>query len=218
MTHAARYLAVRAACAPRVSARPPAATPAPTVSKAPLEQAREAVGKGDFAAAAKILRAEADRGNAEAASALGEFYLSGSGVKASLTDAVTWFKKAADATNSAGMFNLGRILMVGGEGVAKDEDKARFLIRSAAEAGYAPAQFAEGQAAEQVEEKVRDYAEALAWYEKAAAQEHAPALLAIGRFYDVGLSVQRDPAKGTENFMKAARSGSPVATQRCSSD
>ncbi len=184
-----------------------AAEPAP----GPLDRARAAAQKGDFAGAIDFLKIEAAKGNAEAANALGELNLAGKGAKPSAAEAARWFQQAADASNPVGMMNLGLLLKKGAEGVPADPDKAAFLIRAAAEEGFAPAQFASGQLAEAGGEDKGDMAEARAWYEKAAAQENPEGLLALAKFYDNGIAGPRDPVKGFDACRRAARAGSLVA-------
>ena len=159
----------------------------PAKPSSPLDGARDAARKGDFAKATELLKAEAAKGNAEAANALGELSLAGRGMKASPAEAVRWFQQAVDASFPAAMLNLGMILRKGAEGVPADPDKANFLIHGAAEEGYAPAQVACGQMAEAGGEDKGDMPGARAWYEKAAAQGNADGLLALSRFLDNGL-------------------------------
>ena len=174
---------------------------------------QEALAKGDFETAAKLIRPEAEKGHADAANMLGEMYVAGRGVKASAAEAMKWFQKAADAGSSAAQFNIARLLFMGGDGVPKDEEKARFLLRTAAEAGWAPAQTQLGSAIESAagEDKAQ-IAEAREWFEKAAAQNQPDALLAMVRFYDGGLGgLEVSPQKAFDFCFRAAKAGSVVA-------
>ncbi len=188
------------------AAEPPAAP-----ATGPLDRARTLATSGDFAGAMTLLEAEAGKGNAEAANALGEANLAGYGVKASAAEAARWFQQAADASFPPAMLNLAVILRKGAEGVPADPDKAVFLIRSAAEEGYAPAQVASGQLAEEGGEDKGDMAAARAWYEKAAAQENPDGLLALARFLDNGIAGPRDAAKAFDACRRAAVAGSALA-------
>lgn len=184
-----------------------AADPANT----PLDRARAAARGGDFKGAMELLTAEAKKGNAEAANALGELSLSGQVGKASAAEAARWFQQAADASYPPGMLNLSTLLRKGTDGVPADPDKANFLIHAAAEEGYAPAQVACGRLAEAGGEDKGDMAEARSWYEKAAAQEDPDALLTLARFHDNGIAGPRDPVKGFAACRRAATVGSLVA-------
>ena len=207
-------LAVLAGCGALFSqaitfaAEPPALPPA-------LQKAQAALDKGDNETAIKLLRAEADKGNAVAANALGEIHIAGRGVKASPAEAAKWFQKAADAGNNNAQFNLARLLFLGPEGVPKDEEKARFLLRTSAEAGYAPAQAQLGGAVESLAVRSEEKAqiiEAREWYEKAAAQGQPDAMLALARFYDGGLGgLEVSAEKAFESCFRATKAGSVVA-------
>ena len=157
-------------------AEPPAVPPpVPTL----LQKARAAVEKGDVEGAVKLLQPEAEKGNAEAANALGELRIAGRGIKASGVEAAKWFQKAADAGNAAAQFNLSRLLFLGSDGIAKDEEKATFLLRTSAEAGYGPAQAQMGGTVESLAARTENkahVAEAREWYEKAAVQNQPDAL------------------------------------------
>ena len=144
-----------------------AADPANT----PLDRARAAARGGDIKGAIELLTAEAKKGSAEAANALGELNLGGQNGKPSPAEAARWFQQAADASYPPGMLNLSTLLRKGADGVPADPDKANFLIRAAAEEGYAPAQVACGRLAEAGGTDKGDMPEARSWYEKAAAQE-----------------------------------------------
>ena len=183
----------------------------PPAAPSPLERARTLATSGDFAGALALLEAEAGKGNAEAANALGEANLAGYGPKASAAEAARWFQQATDASFAPGMLNLAMLLRKGAEGVPADPDKAVFLIRAAAEEGYAPAQVASGRLAEEGGEDKGDMAAARAWYEKAAAQENADGLLALARFLDNGIAGERDAAKAFDACRRAAIAGSALA-------
>ncbi len=213
------WLAVLAGCgalffqAITLAAPPAAATPAPASS--PLQKAKDALAKGDVEGALKLLRPEAEKGNAEAANAVGELQMAGRGVKVAPLEAMKWFQKAADAGNKAGQFNLARLLFIGAEGLPKDEEKANFLLRTSAEAGYAPAQAQLGTVVETAANRTEDkaqVAEAREWYEKAAAQDQPDALLAMSRFYDFGIGgLEASPPKAFDFCFRAAKAGSIVA-------
>ena len=54
----------------------------------------------------------------------------------------------------------------------------------------------------------RDYGKALAWYRKAAGQDHGGAGASVGHAYDVGRGVPQDPAQAANWYRKAADDGS----------
>ncbi len=90
-----------------------------------------------------------------------------------------------------------------GHGAPRSVDKALKYYSLAAEQGYDEAQnsLASGlQAAQR-------YSEALTWYEKAAAQNHALATNNLAYLYDLGLGVPQDRRKGFELYSRAANLG-----------
>lgn len=191
----------------------PAAEPSPPAG--PLQKALAAAQSGDFATARKLLDAEAAKGNAEAANGIGELTLAGRGGKSNPAEAAKWFQKAADAGDGAAMFNLSQLLDSGADGVAPNKEKALFLLKASAEAGYAPGQHRMALSLEPNPKARIDkakYAEARAWLERAAAQEYPDALLALVRYHDDGLGgVAVDTQKGTALCLRAAKAGSVLA-------
>lgn len=185
--------------------------PAAEEGGSPLQRAQALGLKGDIEGAVELLKNAAGKGNAEAANALGELYLMGQGMSPSPTEAVRWFQQAADAAFPLASLNLGMLLVKGADGVPADPDKGQFLIRSAAEEGFAPAQVVMGNQAEKGGSDAGDPVEARAWFEKAAAQENAEGLLALARFHDGGIGGPRDLGKGFELCRRAALAGSALA-------
>jgi uncharacterized protein len=193
--------------------------PAPKPAEAPkppeaFVKAKAAAEKGDFATAAKLLTEEAEKGNADAMSAVADFYLAGRGVTASAETAVKWLTKGADAGHAPSQTSLAALLYNGTAGVKKDEERAKFLLQAAAESGYASAQYQWGALAEaMVDSKSREpnWKDSRDWYEKAAAQGHPEALLAMVRYHDRGLGAPPNPEKGTEACLAAVKAGSVVA-------
>jgi len=64
----------------------------------------------------------------------------GDGVAKDAEQAVSWYRRAAEAGHADAQFNLG-ICYSNGDGVAKDAEQAVSWFRRAAEAGHAAAQF-----------------------------------------------------------------------------
>ena len=72
---------------------------------------------------------------------LGYMYVRGFGVKQDHTEAVRWWRKAADRGNAPAMNNLG-IMYEEGLGVKQDSAEARQWYQKAAAKGYAGAKAA----------------------------------------------------------------------------
>jgi uncharacterized protein len=97
---------------------------------------------------------------------------------------------------------------------AGDYSAALSILRPLAEKGDADAQeelarlYVEGWGV------ARDPAEALRWFERAAAQDHPTALYNLGRVYEKGLVVGADRGKALEMFRSAAQLGDAEAEGR----
>jgi uncharacterized protein len=187
--------------------------PAPPMPEA-LQKAQEAAQAGDFAKALALLEAEAAKGNGEAANAIGELQMSGKGGKSTPAEALKWFQRGADAGFPQAHFNLARLLYRGAPDVPRDEEKAKFHMQQAAEAGFAPAQVQYGKLLEASVDllgREPDWKEPRAWFEKAVAQGNTDGQLALMRYLDEGLGGPRDPARSMELCVQAAKAGSVVA-------
>jgi TPR repeat protein len=178
-----------------------------------IKQAAAAAGKGDYNTAYKLVRGEAERGEPAAANIIGEMTMAGRGVAASPEEAARWFEKAVAAKFPAAQLNLARLLRQG-IGKPKDEERAKFLVLQAAEAGFAPAQVEHGrmlEAAVDLKARSPDFSEARKWIEKAAAQGYPDALFALVRYTDEGLAGPADPVAATKLCRRAAQGGSGAA-------
>ncbi|MDR3498102.1 MAG: tetratricopeptide repeat protein [Parvibaculum sp.] len=91
----------------------------PALASDPQSEARAAIDAGDYAKAAKLLQALADKGDGAAAFNLGVMYGRGQGVAKSDVIAASWFEKAARDGNALAQLDLG-IMYRNGQGVAID--------------------------------------------------------------------------------------------------
>jgi uncharacterized protein len=105
----------------------------------PLEDARTAEQRGDYATEMALLRPLADQGNAVAEIDLGLMYEHGQGVPQDFAQAVIWYQKAADQGNANGQTDLGW-MYVHGRGVPQDFAQALVWLRKATDQGYARAE------------------------------------------------------------------------------
>jgi TPR repeat protein len=91
-----------------------------------------------------------------------------------------------------------------------DYPKALDHFRAAAVAGdadamyYTAVMYAEAQGVAKP-----NLAEAIRWYEKAAARDQPKALLTMGRMHVTGYGVERDPQKALELFERAVKATPP---------
>jgi len=93
--------------------------------------------------------------------------------------------------------------------MSKRSERAEKKYREDAEKGDPVAQFNLGHAYYRDAEETQDYAEALTWIRKAAAQDYGLALAQLGYIYHFGSGVPVDPAESKSWFRKAAEQGDP---------
>jgi TPR repeat protein len=115
-------------------------------------------------------------------------------------------KAPADAVTPEAQIERG-LAYARGEGVARDDAKARELLEAAASQGVARAQYLAGAMRESGRGGPRSYEDALQWYQRAAEQGYPAAEAAVGRFYGRGLGVPRDVAQRTSWYRRAADHG-----------
>ena len=126
-----------------------------------------------------VLARQADEGNARAMAELGYLYGVGEGVPKNPKQSYLWYRKAAEAGDVSGMFNLA--LVYSAEGELKDEAKAVEWYRRAARAGDRNAMFNLADSYEHGKGINRDYKEAIKWYGKANDSEVEGAADALQR-------------------------------------
>lgn len=120
-------------------------TPAPVAQVAepqltPASEGFSAFENGQYARAESILRPHADAGNSDAQNVLGIMYLDGLGVAASDQRAESWFRKAANDGNAAGLYHLGAMIYYQrAAGGVDPYETAKSLLQNAAGQGSDPA-------------------------------------------------------------------------------
>lgn len=134
----------------------------------PLEDGIAAYNRGDPKAALKLWQPLAEAGNPDAQVNIGVLHANGEGVPQSYSEAMIWYRKAADQGDVFALNNLG-LMYMRGQGVTPSDSMAVQLYRQAAEENFAPAQFnlatmyAQGRGVE------KDRAEAYKWVTLAIA-------------------------------------------------
>ncbi|MFN4143905.1 tetratricopeptide repeat protein, partial [Aestuariivirga sp.] len=113
------------------------ATPA---GAAPIDDARAAYAKGDYAQAFAAAQELAKAGDARAMTLLGLMYRKGRGTAADTDTAITWFTGAGEKGEAEAQLALG-LIYLDEQGGRFDYDKGASWLRRAAEAGLAEAQF-----------------------------------------------------------------------------
>jgi TPR repeat protein len=158
------------------------------------------------------IRAQAERGNADAQKRLGAIYARGQGVKQDYAQAAHWYRRAADQGHAGAQAALGE-LYEAGQGVTRDDAEAAQWYRRAAEQGHAPAQYNLAILYVMGKGVPHDNAEALKWYRQAADHGDALAQYNLGMRYYEGNAVAPDPVEAYQWLSLAAAQGMPDAAK-----
>lgn len=152
----------------------------------------------------RTIRDRADGGSHDAMVALAGMLLNNdAGGEA---EALTWYRKAAEAGDAQGMANVGSMYF-NGRGVEKDEREAARWLRKAMEAGDTSAtallafQYARGMGVP------KDEREAARLYRKAAEEGQPQAMLNLGIAYQEGLGVPKDLPEAAYWYRRSAEAG-----------
>jgi len=146
-----------------------------------------------------FLNRSAAKGYAPSQSRLGFIYEQGRDFGA----AAGWYRKAAAQNEEMGLCNLA-VLLLQGNGVAKDPAQGIALLTKAADQGSAFAKYRLAVCYQQGEGVPQDYAQCVHWYRQAAEEGYGPAINNLGDKYEKGLGVPPDLAKAFELYTVAA--------------
>ncbi len=141
-------------------------------------------------------------------------YTTGSPVKANsiLRMRIAWTTTPVNEENSvriSGVFRVVCLIVPLMVCTVRADDLTALTAR--AEKGDAEAQFQLGQRYAAGKEVARDDARALAWFLKAAAQDHGKAQVSLGSIYAHGFGVPQDWAASIKWYRKAALQGDRIA-------
>lgn len=180
----------------------PAPAPAPAQAPAPAGQQRI-----QPEAAFALMAGEAEKGNAVAMLALGQFYEQGVGVPRNYGKALEWYGKAAQAGQAGGYYNVGVCYEVG-MGTAPDMAKAVQSFNKAADLGLAQAMYKLSAVYISGSGVSPDMNKGISWLGKAADAGLGQAANELGMVYLSGLLGQKkNEKKALEMFSKAADLG-----------
>lgn len=132
---------------------------------------------------------------------MGSIYEHGNGVPRDYTEALKWYRKAADLNFPLGLYSVGNMYFYG-LGVPPDAREAMRWYRRAADLGFADAQNNLGVLYLDGRGVAKDYREALKWLRKAAEQDNALAQRNLADAYAKGLGVKRDQAQADRWYRK----------------
>ncbi len=177
---------------------------------ASVKEGLEALDKKQFEVAAKQFSESFDKGDADGGFYLGRMLELGVGSKPNPAGALLLYKAAAEKKSAKAMNRLGLMHFRGELGVLQDQDTAKKFLCGAADAGDKDAQF---NCAELIAAAVPadgDMKPAVAYYDKAAAQNHIGALNTLGMINKAGKGVKADPEKARKYFEETASRGNPI--------
>jgi uncharacterized protein len=170
----------------------------------PLEDASKALEGGDYAAALRLYRPLADRGDLDAQFAIGQMYTLGHGVRVDNAEAYRWYRRAAEHSDKQAKLSMSKLTVgaiaelnvanshANGLGVPRNFGEAIKWYRSLAERGL---DIAQDRLAEIYTGRTggpKNLGEAYRWYHRAADQGLARAQLALAMMYESGDGVIQD--------------------------
>ncbi|MBM6578758.1 SEL1-like repeat protein [Microvirga sp. BT689] len=127
------------------------------------------------------LRSAAERGHVKAAVAMGDALLRGSGIPESQTDAMEWYRKAADSGSPVAYIRLGDVYSSRFSGT--EAPRALEWYRKAAEANSAIAMVRLGKMFNEGRGVPQDQALAATWFSRAAAAGSGAAMVELSALY-----------------------------------
>lgn len=156
--------------------------------------------------AARLLTGLAEKGDADAQAMLGQFCLDGRGVDRDATQALNWFRLAAQQGHLMALNMLGRC-QENGWGCIPDIAAALTNYRLAAEGGLDWGQYNYANLLRIGRGIAPDTAQAYALYCKAAAQGHAKAMNLVGRFHHEGWGIPVNEEEAFTWYQRSAHAG-----------
>ena len=135
-----------------------------------------------------------------------DYYNGTNGKQNDYSEAVKWYRKAAEQGDATAQYNLG-VCYEKGRGVPQDYSEAVKWYRKAAEQGDATAQYNLGVCYDKGRGVPQDYSEAVKWYRKAAEQGDMYAQNNLGYCYYNGQGVSQDYSEVVKWYRKAAEQG-----------
>ena len=139
-------------------------------------------------------------------------YAEGQGVPQSYTDAIKWFRLAAEQGHVRAQHNLG-VQYLSGQGVPQSDAEKVKWFRLAADKGNADSQYDLGFLYQTGQAVSQNYAEAIKWYRLAADQGHASAQYNLGFMLTKGQGMPQDYVQAYLWFALSAADGRRDALQ-----
>jgi TPR repeat protein len=166
---------------------------------------------GDYQTAFRIWEPLAAEGDSRAQYGLGYMYDNGLGLPKNPSEAVDWYRRAAEQGNPEAQWDLALLYTKGREGIPFDMERAAEWYRKVAEQGHAKAQHFLGKMYYLGDGVPKNYDEAAKWSRMAADQGDAQGQNLLGVLYWRGFGVPEDPAQAVRWICMAAEQELPGA-------
>lgn len=157
----------------------------------PIDDAKAAQARGDYAVAERIYRNLADQGNVVALTQIGIMYRTGRGLPRDDKQAFHWLRRAAALGSPQAQFSVGDMYLRG-NGTAQDLLQAAKWYNRAAEQGHPQAQYALGILYKLGGGVRKSNQRAARWFKRSADQGLSEAQYELGTLYVSGQGVLRD--------------------------
>jgi TPR repeat protein len=148
-------------------------------------EAIKALAAGDYATADKEMRPIAEGGDTRAQVLLARIYRDTRNPQRNATEAIAWFRRAADAGNAEAHYWVG-VMHAAGDGTDKSMEQALQSWRQSADAGHGPALGALAMAYASGSGVDKDMAEAVRWARLGAQKNDMHSQSVLGRAYLIG--------------------------------
>jgi TPR repeat protein len=155
----------------------------------------------------------AEQGFAHSEWALGRMYLDGTGVPANRDEALKWFTKALAQGHVPTMLTLAG-MYTNANDIPMQPQLVFDLQRAAAQNGSHSAEFEVGRFYREGYLSAPDYAQAMAWFNLAAAARYGLAEQFLGAMYEAGQGGPVDLAQARSHYERAAEFGVSGAIQK----
>ena len=166
-------------------------------------------------AAAKVVREQAERGDAESQIALALMYLTGRTVEQDPEQALHWLHRAGNQDDPYAQYNLGLAYATGWGGlIPVNVIEAVRWYRRGAEQDHDGSQYNLGVAYAEGAGVRKDYPQAIEWWRRAAAGGNARAQYNLGVVYSKGEWVAHDDEEAVKWWRLAAESPSATESDR----
>jgi TPR repeat protein len=155
----------------------------------------------------------AEQGFAHSEWMLGRIYAEGVGVAPNREEALKWLSKSLAQGHSPTMMTLAE-MYTDPNGVPQQPQLVFDLHRAAAQLGNHYSEFELGRFYRAGYVAAPDYPQAMAWFQKAAAAQYAPADEYLGEMYEAGQGVPADSQQALKHYERAAEFGVYAGIQR----